>query len=84
MGCKNLAHLYHGGLGVEKDITLSAQYLDKACSLGGANQCKSLGRMFEKGKDVVKDISLAREYYKKACDLNPKVGCEAYERLKNQ
>jgi hypothetical protein len=82
-GCANVANIFHFGLGLEKNLPLSIQYLDRACKLGGAWQCREMGNIFEKGKDISQNIDLAEEYNKRACELNPKIGCSAYERLKN-
>ena len=68
--CFYLGAAYYKGEGVRLDRSMSATYIEKACSLGHSAGCYNLGYFYDEGQGVRQDYQLANHYYKKACDMN--------------
>lgn len=63
-----LAFCYRMGIGTQKDMAKSMEYLEKAANNGDLNSCMILADAYENGKNVTKDFSVAERYYRKAAD----------------
>jgi TPR repeat protein len=59
---------YYYGLGVEKDLKLSAEYYEKAALMGHSNAQNNLGNAYYNGNGVQQDYDLAVKWYKKAAE----------------
>ncbi len=59
----------------QKNFTMAAPLLDKACSGGSAESCKDLGNLYHDGNGVGKDTSRAAGLYTKACNAGYALGC---------
>ncbi|KAI7864707.1 hypothetical protein BDF14DRAFT_1159148 [Spinellus fusiger] len=67
-GCSSsqfcLGQCYYFGVGVEKDLKLSAKYYILSAKQNNALSQEALGRCYEYGHGVLKNIKLAMKYYK--------------------
>ncbi len=63
-----LALCYRMGIGTQKDMAKSMEYLKRAAKNGEMSACMILADAYEHGKNAPKDIAVAENYYKKAAD----------------
>jgi serine/threonine protein kinase len=59
----------------QKNFSMAAPLLDKACTGGNGEACKDLGNLYHDGIGVGKDGSHAASLYAKACSSSPPTGC---------
>jgi serine/threonine protein kinase len=60
----------------QKNFSMAAPLLDKACAGGSAEACKDLGNLYHDGNGVGnKDSSRAAALYNKACNAGYALGC---------
>jgi serine/threonine protein kinase len=59
----------------QKNFSMAAPLLEKACTSGSAEACKDLGNLYHDGNGVPKDGSRAATLYSKACSTSPPMGC---------
>jgi serine/threonine protein kinase len=59
----------------QKNFSMAAPLLDKACAGGSGEACKDLGNLYHDGNGVPKDGSRAAAFYSKACNTSPPMGC---------
>jgi serine/threonine protein kinase len=62
----------------QKNYSMAAPLLDKACTGGSGEACKDLGNLYHDGNGVPKrDGSRAVALYSKACSTSPPMGCNS-------
>ena len=66
----NLANLYEQGQGVERNLSTSIMWLEKAATLGDSRGQFQLGMAYEKGLGVKKDLHAAAKWLEKAAEQN--------------
>lgn len=66
---RNLAKIYHLGLGVTADEERARGYLEKAGSIGGAESAEAVAGFYEKGEIIGKDLEAAQRWRNKASSL---------------
>ena len=64
----HIAHMYDKGLGVEKNLQISAQWYKKAAEMGFKVAQFNLGLCYEKGEGVTKDIHEAIYWFRKSAE----------------
>lgn len=64
----NIAMLYRQGLGVEKDLTVSARWFRKAADQDIADAQYYLGHMYDNGEGVEKNAQYAFVWYRRAAE----------------
>ncbi len=64
----HIAHMYDKGLGVEKNLQISAQWYKKAAEMGFKVAQFNLGLCYEKGEGVKKNLHEAIRWFHKAAD----------------
>jgi len=62
----HLANLYRGGLGVERDLTRSARWAERAARQGYARAQFNLAHLQDKGMGVERDPAAAYQWYRRA------------------
>ena len=62
MAGRNLAKIYHLGIGVEADETKAVAYLEKAASLGGRQSAAYVADAYEKGEIIHRDPAAAAKW----------------------
>ena len=66
----NLANLYEHGQGVDRNLSTSIAWLEKAAVLGDSRGQFQLGMAYEKGLGVKKDLHEAAKWLEKAAEQN--------------
>jgi TPR repeat protein len=66
---RNLAKIYHLGLGVTADEERARGYLEKAGSIGGAESAEAVAGFYEKGEIIGKDLEAAHRWRNKASSM---------------
>jgi TPR repeat protein len=64
------------GVGIEKDSTRAANYLDRGCDLGDSRACNYLAVAYVKGDGVEQSWLTALTLYYRACDLGSPTACD--------
>ena len=59
----------------QKNFSMAAPLLDKACTGGSGEACKDLGNLYRDGGGVPKDGSRAAAFYSRACDASNGLAC---------
>lgn len=59
----------------QKNYTMAAPLLDKACTGGSGEACKDLGILYHDGNGAGKDLSRAAALFSKACSTSAPMGC---------
>ncbi len=62
----NLGASYRWGVGLEKDLTLAAQWIRKAAEQGYPQAERTIGEMYEKGEGLPASREEAMRWYKRA------------------
>jgi TPR repeat protein len=62
----NLGASYRWGVGLEKNLTLAAQWIRKAAEQGYPHAERTLGEMFEKGEGLAASREEAKRWYRRA------------------
>jgi TPR repeat protein len=61
----------------QKNFSMAAPLLDKACTGGSGEACKDLGNLYHDGNSVGKDGLRAASLYSKACSTSAPMGCNS-------
>ena len=64
----NIGHLYHQGLGVERDLNAARKWYLKAATQGDSNAQYELGAMHAQGDGIPKDYAAAIDWYRQAAE----------------
>jgi serine/threonine-protein kinase len=59
----------------QKNYTMAAPLLDKACAGGSGEACKDLGILYHDGNGVGQDLPRAAALFSKACSTSAPMGC---------
>jgi TPR repeat protein len=70
---RNLAKIYHLGLGVTSDEDKARNYLEKAGAAAGAESARGVAELYERGEVIAKDLDAAQRWRRKA-DTYPQGG----------
>ncbi len=62
----NIANLYANGLGLDRDLALAAQWLQKSAEMGDSIGQLQLGMAYEQGQGVPKDNQKAAFWFEKS------------------
>lgn len=62
----DLGYLYASASGIAQNMTIAAQWYQKAADQGHPNAQFNLGYLYENGQGVPKDLALAESWYKKS------------------
>ena len=71
MGMYNLAQIYEGGEGIEKDLAKAIELYEKSVELNNSYSMNNLAFIYEVGNEIIKkDSKKAISLYEKAAKLN--------------
>jgi TPR repeat protein len=73
--CAYLGDMHYYGVGIDPDVPIAREFLEKACYLGGATSCTQLAAIYQGGRGGQQDFQRARELFEKACSLGDQTGC---------
>lgn len=79
-----LGAIYFEDQVIKRDVKESKKWLDIAASNGYAKSQYYLGLIYYDGMEVEKDNKKAKNWFARSCNNKFKLGCEAYQKIRQQ